>query len=170
MSQLKLSSIKATQNTAAELENALDQINELNQRLSAEKRTSKSLALKLAEARTNIDNRLAIENEELRQEVEQLQTSQQIQRLEGLVGQDAKAGKLADQLKEITAELTETKKALKKLQAFDPERQKRQLAEQKKRMAEQATLSKDLNKQLKAATKEVSKLKKDAKDGLSPAP
>lgn len=170
MSQLKLSSIKATQNTAAELENALDQINELNQRLSAEKRTSKSLALKLAEARTNIDNRLAIENEELRQEVEQLQTSQQIQRLEGLVGQDAKARKLADQLKEITAELTETKKALKKLQAFDPERQKRQLAEQKKRMAEQATLSKDLNKRLKAATKEVSKLKKDAKDGLSPAP
>ncbi|MEH6578968.1 MAG: hypothetical protein V7731_18045 [Amphritea sp.] len=138
--------------------------------MSAEKRTSKSLALKLAEARSKIDNRLAIENEVLRQEIEQLKASQQTQRLEGLVEQDAKARKLADQLKENTVELAETRKALKKLQAFDPERQKRQLAEQKKRLAEQATLSKDLNKRLKAATKEVSKLKKDPKEVLSPAP
>jgi hypothetical protein len=161
MSQLKLSSIKTTQNAAVELEKAMDQINELNRLLSAERQASKSLALKLGEARNHMDDRLASENEELYREIEKLKTAQQIMRLEGVVGQDAKSRKLADQLKERSIELNETKKALKEFQAFDPERQKRQLAEQKKRIAEQTTLSKDLNTKLKASKREVSELKRE---------
>tara|TARA_R110002095_G_scaffold189530_6_gene167037 strand:+ start:2297 stop:2854 length:558 start_codon:yes stop_codon:yes gene_type:complete len=161
MSQLKLSSIKNTQGSTVELEKALDQITELNRLLSAEKQASKSLALKLSEARISSDERLASENEELYREIDKLKTAQQILRLEGVVGQDVKARKLADQLKERSIELSETKKALKEFQAFDPERQKRQLADQKKRIAEQTTLSKDLNTKLKATKREVSELKRE---------
>ncbi len=161
MSQLKLSSIKTTQNAAVELEKAMVQLNELNRLLSAEKQASKSLALKLGEARTHSDDRLASENEELYREIEKLKTAQQILRLEGVVGQDVKARKLADQLKERSIELNEVKKTLKEYQAFDPERQKRQLADQKKRIAEQTALSKDLNTKLKASKREVSELKRE---------
>ncbi|MEH6471567.1 MAG: hypothetical protein V7752_09965 [Halopseudomonas sp.] len=161
MSQLKLSSIKTTQNTAVELEQAFEQINELNRLLNAEKQATKSLALKLGEAKTSVDERLASENEALLQKIDQLKTAHQIYRLEGVVGQDAKASKLADQLKAKSIELSEVKKTLKVLQAFDPERQKRQLADQKKKIAEQTAISKDLNTKLKLTKREVSELKRE---------
>ncbi|MFT6913833.1 MAG: leucyl aminopeptidase [Motiliproteus sp.] len=161
MSQLKLSSIKTTQNSAADLEKAQGQLDELTRLLSAERQASKSLALKLGEARAHSDDRLASENEELYREIEKLNTAQQILRLEGVVGQDVKARKLAEQLKERSIELSDAKKLLKEFQVFDPERQKRQLADQKKRIAEQTTLSKDLNTKLKVTKREVSELKRE---------
>ncbi len=171
MSQLKLSSIKANQQKAAELEQALSQIAVLNGELAAEKDASKALSLKLTEAQSNSTaDRLTAENAALREEVEKLETAQQIQRLEGLVGQDAKVSKLTEQLKAKTSELSEAKRDLKKLQALDPERLKRQLADQKKRIAEQATVSKEVVKKLKDANKEISELKKALKEAESAAP
>ncbi|MEH6823361.1 MAG: hypothetical protein V7629_05550 [Motiliproteus sp.] len=161
MSQLKLSSIKSTQSSAVDLEKAQAENHELNRLLAAEKQASKSLALKLGEARQSSDDRLASENEELYREIEKLNTAQQILRLEGVVVQDVKARKLAEQLKERSIELSEAKKTLKAYQVFDPERQKRQLADQKKKIAEQTALSKDLNTKLKAAKREASELKRE---------
>ncbi len=171
MSQLKLSSIKENQQKAAELDKALSQMAVLKGELTAEKAASKALSAKLAEAQSNSTaDRLKAENASLREEVEKLETAQQIQRLEGLVGQDAKVNKLTSQLKDKTAELSETKRDLKKLQALDPERLKRQLADQKKRIAEQATVSKEIVKKLKDANKEISELKKALKEAESAVP
>ena len=164
---LKLSTLQTQSASSEQLNNALLKIEELERQLSAQRKANVSMAAKVTDAITHADQTLINENNWLQKKLDEVQHQRQVEALEGLVGQDSKAQQKTEENKTLRKELGEIKKALKAMQALDPEKQKKTIATQKKKMTEQTTTIKELDRKLKLANKEISQLKKEAAEQAS---
>jgi hypothetical protein len=78
-----------------------------------------------------------------------------IERLEILVNADKKLANTEATLKDLRAELRDAKSELKRLNSLEPERLKKQLAERKKKLAQNTIDIKELDKKLAEARKQL---------------
>ena len=84
-------------------------------------------------------------------------SKENLERFEALVAVDQKTAKVQSELDTTRLELRETKSELKKLKALDPERIKKNLAENKKKLATK-------NSELKARNSELLKVRKQLRE------
>ncbi len=164
---LKLSTVQTQTASSEELNNANLKIEELERQLAAQRKANVSMAAKVADAISHSDQTLINENNWLQKKIDDMQHQRQVEALEGLVGHDTKAQQKTEENKALRKELGEIKKSLKALQALDPEKQKKTIANQKKKMAEQTSTIKELDRKLKLTNKEISQLKKAAEENAA---
>ena len=90
----------------------------------------------------------------LEADYEALQQELQMERLEKLISNDKQDNKSDSQLKKVKEELVQVQSELKELKKLDPQRLKRQVTDQKKKILDQAKDNKNLNTALVAERKE----------------
>ncbi|MCW8884601.1 MAG: hypothetical protein OQK12_04995 [Motiliproteus sp.] len=158
---LSLSTFDKMKEIETDLTKANEQVKSLEIQLAQQVEFNQTQTAVFAKEKERLSHSLNSELVELRTELDSLRHKRQIEALEAIVGSDEDAQAKSDELKKKTEEARELKRQLKELQAFDPKRQKKNLAALKTKGAEQTKLIKDLNAQLKAAKKEVTDLKKE---------
>ncbi len=158
---LSLSTFDTMKQLQSDLAESTDRINSLEIKLAQQVEFNQTQAASHAKEKEQVTQTLNAELVQLRTELDSLRHKNQIEALEALVGKDDETQAMTAKLDKHTKENRELKRELKELQAFDPKRQKKNIAALKTKSAEQAKVVKDLNAQLKAAKKEVSALKKE---------